>query len=171
MRQLLFLFMVSYSHAMTYKSFTLIKVCLAISLTLARQDKGRSHFKNKHRPDFNHHLSSKHRKPSKFCSNNTVAQNYLTQILSVIDVLQANSSYASILKLQSTNFITYLKDINNQELLRGNCSTFVNGLKAAKKADRAVEREQKHLAATIREQIKQVARDVTNGKGFYEFDS
>jgi Glu-tRNA(Gln) amidotransferase subunit E-like FAD-binding protein len=156
---------------MTYKSFTLIKVCLAISLTLARQDKGRSHFKNKHRPDFHHDLSSKHRKPSKFCSNNTTAQNYLTQILSIIDVLQENSSYASILKLKSTNFITYLKDIHNQELLRSDCETFLKGLKEAKKADKAVQREQKYLAATIQEQIKQVARDVTNGKGFYEFDN
>jgi hypothetical protein len=108
---------------------------------------------------------------SKFCSDNTIAQAYLTQILSVINTLEGNSSYNSILKTRSVNFITYLKDTANQALLRTDCEAFIQGLKAAKNADKQAERTEKHLASTIRKQFKQIARDVTKGKGFVELDS
>jgi hypothetical protein len=111
------------------------------------------------------------RKSLKFCSNSTTSQAYLTQIISVIDTLQANSSYNSIFKIQSANFIEYLKNTVNQELLRSDCDAFVKGLKAAKKADKEAEHEQKRLTATIRKQLQQVANSVTNSKGFYDFDN
>ncbi|CAF3710762.1 unnamed protein product [Rotaria sp. Silwood1] len=147
------------------------QVCFAISLTLARQDKDRSHWKRKDLPRLDHKPFKINEKFSKFCSNNTLAQIYLTDILSVIDVLQANSSYDSILKLQSANFIAYLKNTANQELLRNDCETFIKGLQTAKKADKTAQRVQQHLAATIHKKIKQVAREVTNGKGFRDLDN
>jgi len=107
----------------------------------------------------------------KFCSNNTLAQVYLTKTLSIINTLQANSSYNSILKSQFANFITYLQDTNNQGLLNSDCEGFIKGLKAAKKADKEAERAQRYLIKTIQKQIKQVGRDITNEKGFDELDS
>ncbi|CAF3230251.1 unnamed protein product [Rotaria sp. Silwood2] len=147
------------------------KVCCAIGLTFARQNKDRSHLKREDLPRLDHKQFRINRKFSKFCSNNTIAQIYLKEISSVIDVLQANSSYNSILKLQSANFITYLKNTTNQQLLHNNCEAFIKGLKTAKKADETAQHAQQHLAATIRKKIKQVTRDVTNGKGFYDLDN
>jgi hypothetical protein len=146
-------------------------VCLAIGLTLARQDKDRSHFKKKDLSFSHHKPLPMDKKFLKFCSNNTLAQAYLTQILSIISAFQANSSYNSILKSQLTNFITYLQDTKNQGLLNSDCEAFIKGLKAAKKADKEAERAQKNLLKTIEKQIKQVGRDITNEKGFDELDS
>ena len=173
MHKLLVFLMVNYSHILTYETSTLyflFQVCLVIGLTLARQDKGRSHFKRKEPSRFDHKSSWMNLKLSKFCSNKTVATAYLTQILSVIDKFQENSSHSAILKLQSDNVIQYLKDTTHQELLRSDCEAFINGLKAAKKADKTVERTQKQLAREIRKQIKQAARNVNNGNGFHELD-
>jgi hypothetical protein len=44
-------------------------------------------------------------------------------------------------------------------------------LKAAKKADQEMEGAQRKLARNIEKQLKQVARDVNNGKEFDELDS
>jgi hypothetical protein len=144
-----------------------------------RSDKGRQHFqnkdslhfKNKDPSHFDHKPVSIKQKLSKFCSNSTAAQAYLTQILSVIKSLEANPSYNSILKTQSANFITYLKDTKNQELLHSDCEGFIKGLQAAKKADKEAERSQNDLVRIVQKQIKQAARDVTSGKGFHELDS
>ncbi len=95
----------------------------------------------------------------------------MTQLLSVLDALQANASYNSILQFQSANYIKYLKDTTNQGLLNSDCEGFMKGLKAAMKADKEVERTQKNLAKIIEKKIKQVAWDITHGKGFYEFDN
>jgi hypothetical protein len=139
---------------------------------MARQDKHQADFKKK---GPSHHFEPKRfhpdKKLSKFCSNSTVAQAYLTKILSVIDNLQDNSTYSSIFKSRSANFIAYLKDTTNQGLLKTDCEGFITGLKAAKKSDKEFEREQKKLARTIEKQLKQVMYDLNHGKEFQELDS
>lgn len=92
-------------------------------------------------------------------------------MLSVIHTLQGNSSYDLILKMQYANFIKYFQDSTNQDLLRNDCGSFLKGLKAAKKADQEMENVQRKLARNIEKQLKQVARDVNNGKEFDELDS
>ncbi|CAF1135986.1 unnamed protein product [Adineta ricciae] len=114
-----------------------------------------------------------HRRPgilSKFCSNTTIAQNYLTKILSLIHKFQSNASYDSVLKLQSIHFINYASNRTNQELLHRDCQAFSKGLMAARKLDKLVDRTRKHLASIIQNEIQQVSQRVNNGKGFHEID-
>lgn len=140
-------------------------------MTLAsRSNKDKKHFNKKDSFHFDGKPSSMKEKSSKFCSNNTLAQVYLTQILAVIQSFEVNSSYTSIIQTQSINFIKYLKDKTNQELLKSNCESFIQGLKLAKKADKEYEYTQKKLARNIQKQFKQIARDVNHGKGFFELD-
>jgi hypothetical protein len=110
------------------------------------------------------------KKLSKFCSNTTIAQAYLTKLLSVIDNLQGNTTYSSIFQAQSAHFIAYLKDTTNQGLLQTNCEGFITGLKAAKKSDKEFAREQRKLAKTIQKQLKQVMYDINHGKEFQELN-
>ena len=140
-------------------------------MILARQDRDRPYLEKKIPPHLGHGRDRMARKSLKFCSNSTTAQAYLTEIIPVIDSLQANSSYNSILKIRSANFIEYLKNTTNQQLLPTDCEAFIKGLTAAKKADKETERAQKRLTTTIRKQLQQVAHDVTNGKGFDEIDN
>ncbi|CAF3102197.1 unnamed protein product [Rotaria socialis] len=142
-----------------------------INIIAASKNEGRAHREKLDSSDSDQKLSRVQRKYFKFCSNSTVAQMYLKEILSVVDILQANSSYNTILNLQLTNFIAYLKDTKNQEILSNDCQAFLKGLKEANKADKTIQRQQKNMATLIRKNLEQAARSVTNGKGFYDLDS
>lgn len=99
--------------------------------------------------------------PASICSNTTTAQSYLSQTLALINKLQANSSYNSVLQLQSANFVSYLENKTNQALLSTNCTAFVISLKAAKTADEIAEHKQQQIASYIEHQFEQVARNTT----------
>lgn len=75
------------------------------------------------------------------------------------------------MNLKSANFINYISNTTNQGLLNNDCEAFIKGVKAAIKADEIANDANKYLASTILKKIKQVAFDVTNGKGFYELKS
>ena len=105
----------------------------------------------------------------KFCSNSTATQAYLKEISAVIDALQGNETYSGVLQLEWTNFIGYVKNTVHQELLRTDCRAFMNGLKAAKKADKAAKRERENLAGKIRQRFRQVPSNSKIGKDFLSF--
>ena len=130
-----------------------------MSLTFA----DRFHFKDK---DFHPKPGPREKGLSKLCSDNNAAQVYLKQILSVIETFEANSTYNSILKSESANFIDYLKDSTNQGLLTTNCEGFLQGLQSAKKADKDLEHTKKKLIKQIEKEFKQAAHDATSGKEF-----
>jgi ribosomal protein L22 len=113
---------------------------------------------------FNLFQSLHPRTHASICSNNTIAQSYLSQVLSLINNLQVNSSYNSILQLQSANFVSYLQNTTNQALLSTNCTTFVTDLKAAKSADQEAERTRQKIASKIEKEFQQVARNATDNR-------
>ncbi len=109
--------------------------------------------------------------PASICSNNSTAQSYLSQTLALINKLQANSSYNSVLQLQSANFVSYLQNTTNQALLSNNCTAFMTNLKAAKSADNAAEYTRQQIASNIQQQFQQVAHNATGSNGPNELDS
>ena len=99
--------------------------------------------------------------PRRICMNSTIAQSYLAQTLSLLNNLQRNSLYNSVLQVEMGNFVSYLRNATNQALLRRNCSAFINGLKAAKSADTATMRTRRRIAFHIRSQLLKVAYNAT----------
>lgn len=136
------------------------KVCLVIGLTIAGKDKDRFQFKHK----------NSDKKLEKICSDPDAAQEYLKQILSVIESLEANSTYTAVLQSQSANFLRYIKDSTNQNSLKENCEGFFDGLKSARKADKDHQRAQNELSHEIQKQLKQATKDISKGKNFLELD-
>ncbi len=118
--------------------------------------------------DFGWHSHA--RSPASICSNTTIAQSYLSQILALITKLEANSSTNSVLQLQSANFVSYLQNTTNQALLSTNCTTFVTNLKAAQSADNAAECTRQRIASNIEQKFQQVARNATHSNGPNELD-
>ncbi|CAF0860764.1 unnamed protein product [Rotaria sordida] len=92
-------------------------------------------------------------------------------MLSLINNLQENSLYNSILQIQMANVVSYLQDTTNQALLLTNCTTCVTNLKAAKSVDKTAERTRQQIASDIHRQFQQVARNATRSNAPYEFDS
>lgn len=117
-----------------------------------------------HGPFFGWNQYFGNRHPISLCANSTVAQAYLTQVLSLITNLQLNSTYNPVLQLQSPNFVSYLQNTTNQALLSTNCTAFVTNLKMAKLADELAERIRENIAFNIQYQLKQVARSATGGR-------
>jgi hypothetical protein len=113
---------------------------------------------------FNLFQSLHPRTHASICSNNTIAQSYLSQVLSLINNLQANSSYNAILQLQFDNFVSYLQNTTNQALVSTNCTTFVNDLKAAKSADQEAESTRQKIASKIEKEFQQVACNATDNR-------
>ena len=101
------------------------------------------------------------RVPPTTCMNSTIAQSYLAQTLSLLNTLQRNSLYNSVLQVEMGNFVSYLRNATNQALLRRNCSAFINGLKAAKSADRAAKRTRRRIAFDIQRQLRMITRNAT----------
>lgn len=131
-------------------------------------------FRKKDFSKFDHKSPSKSprnkEKALKFCSNDSIAKTYVTEVLSIIANIESNSTYDSIIKNRPNNLFEFLKDKTNQELLQTNCENFLQGLKLAKKADKEYEQTQRKLTRNIQKQLKEVAKNVNNGKGFYELD-
>ncbi|CAF0865800.1 unnamed protein product [Rotaria sordida] len=111
------------------------------------------------------------RTPTSICKNTTISQSYLSQILSLINNLQADSLYNSVLQIQMANVVSYLQDTTNQALLLTNCTTFVTNLKAAKSVDKTAERTRQQIASDIHRPFQQVVRNATRSNAPYEFDS
>jgi hypothetical protein len=99
------------------------------------------------------------------CSNVTVVQTYVNEILPVISTIQGNSTLNAVLLLKWSNFVSYLQNTTNQALITNNCATFIANLKLAHAADDAVESKQEQIASNIDRQFQQVAFNAT---GYYE---
>jgi hypothetical protein len=134
-----------------------------VGLSLAWPGGGPSHFGGG-RPFFSRNSSS-------ICANSTTAQSYLTQILALINNLQANASCNAVLQLQDPNFVSYLNNATNQALISSNCTAFVIGLKNATWADKTAQRTQLQLAFNIQQQIRQVASNVIGRNRPNDLDS
>lgn len=172
MHKLLVFLTVSSLLCVPISSFFLSQICLAIGLTVARRDEDGTHWKRpKGRIPFERKDSFEEKKLTEFCSNSSIVDVYLTRILALINDLQNNAAYQSILTSHWGNFIKYIQQPANKELVHKNCPDFIVGLKAAKEADRDVIIQQKNFARTIAKQMKGVMRDLNNGKAFQEFDS
>ncbi|CAF4795708.1 unnamed protein product [Rotaria sp. Silwood1] len=94
---------------------------------------------------------------SNLCSNDTVAQSFLTQTRQVINDLQSNGSFAQALQKRA-QFISYIQDDNNAEQLSSNCTEYFNGLKNAKNLDKQAleqERQYEQIANSLFRQIIQ----------------
>lgn len=143
-----------------------VQVGLVVGLASTRQ------FKDRPRIKWNDRSDSSESQPGlnvKFCSNSTATQAYLKEISALIDALQANETYSGILQLEWTNFIGYVKNTDHQELLRTDCRAFMNGLKAAKKADKAAKRERENLSGKIRQRFRQASSNGRIGQDFFSF--
>lgn len=135
------------------------QICLAIGLTTARRDNDRTHWKKIDRKDFHGE-----KKFTEFCSNSSIADGYRTRVLILIKELQGNAAYQPILISQWGNFIKYIEEPANGELLQKNCVEFIQGLKAAKEADRDVIMQQRKLANTVAKQMKEAMFNLNDGK-------
>lgn len=98
------------------------------------------------------------------CSNSTIAQSYLSQILSLIQTLQANTTTNATLQQRYSSFVSYLQNSTNQAVLTSNCTTFVSNLKVAQAADKNRECVAQELEDRIQQQFQQVARNATGSR-------
>ena len=71
---------------------------------------------------------------SKICSNQTVAQELLTEMQQLLNTFQSNGSFAQFLA-DGAQEVAYIQRPSSAALLSSNCTGFFIGLKNAKDAD------------------------------------
>jgi hypothetical protein len=145
----------------------ILKVCITVGLALAHHDNDHGHsWYDSFLPSF---LTPT---VSSICAtpNNTMQIKFLTQILAFFNTAQGNISINAVLQSRDANYVQYVKNPNNQALLYSNCSLFVSGLVAAKKADIAAERATEQISHYIDQQIRQIPRNITGSNGPNDMD-
>ena len=95
---------------------------------------------------------------------------YLNNTDNLINSLQGNASYTSVLQLTTANFIAYIRSPSNRGLLSSNCTAFVAGVRTAKLADIAGRRMMKNIDREIHERIRQVPRTVVDSYAHNDMD-
>ncbi|CAF3786632.1 unnamed protein product [Rotaria sp. Silwood1] len=144
------------------KFLSLILIYATICISLAHQNRRESWFYGFMRPFLT---------PTSICANSTTQAAYLAKTITLINNFQLNSTYNSVLQIESPNFVAYLKDPTNQALLYTNCSSFINGVKVAKLADETAARTRQHIAQDIHQQFEQIPHNVTGSNGPNDLDS
>ncbi|CAF2860513.1 unnamed protein product [Rotaria sp. Silwood2] len=109
--------------------------------------------------------------PTSICANSTTQAGYLAQTIALINNFQLNSTYNSVLQIESSNFVAYLTNPTNQALLYSNCTAFVIGVKAAKSADQQAAQTRQQIAQDIYQKFRQVPHNVTGSNGPNDLDS
>ncbi|CAF0870028.1 unnamed protein product [Rotaria sordida] len=85
---------------------------------------------------------------TKVCANNSLAQSYLAQNRQLITSLRSNASLAQAIKNRQ-NFIDFIEDDDNTDLLSSNCTAFFTGRRNARKLDRDTLKQQRRLDQSV----------------------
>ena len=104
------------------------------------------------------------------CNNSITRDAYLNNTDNLINSLQGNASYTSVLQFTTANFIAYIRSPSNRGLLSSNCTAFVAGVRTAKLADIAGRRMMEKIDREIHERIRQVPRTVVDSYAHNDMD-
>ncbi|CAF1290817.1 unnamed protein product [Rotaria sordida] len=94
-----------------------------------------------------------------FCENETVAQSFLNQSRQLISDLQSNGSYGQALQKRA-QFISYIQNDTNAELLSSNCTEYFCGLQDARELDKQALEQQKQNDQTVENSFRQLIQSL-----------
>ena len=145
---------------------------MTIDVTWTRLIKDRSRIKSHDQSTSKEaRVRFKNNKPTKFCADPAVVEQYLIELRSIIDRFQINATVheKTAWETEMGYFLAYVKkDENVAKIKGGECDKFMKGLMDAKKMDREAQKQRHEAVMQMRESLHEAVRKVNGGKDFEE---